>query len=115
MIVASLVINFNNVPQVTPKMRAAAATALNAAGMTMIGYADPITPVKTGLLRGNKTITNASPGGLLFQATWNQFYGPYQEFGTSRGIKAKLFVTQGSARATPNLIAQCAAVGGQLA
>jgi hypothetical protein len=114
-IVASIVMNFNHVPMVTPKMRAAAALGLNAGGMAMIGYADPLTPVKTGLMRGNKTIENASPASLTFSATWNQFYTPYQEFGTTRGIKPHLFITQGSARAEPNLIAALTAVGASLA
>lgn len=105
----------DNVPAVTPKMRAGAAAALNSGGMAMIGYADPLTPADTGLLKGNKTIKNASPGSLTFSCTWNQFYGVYQEFGTSRGVSAKKFATNGSARATPNLIAGLKAVGGQLA
>lgn len=111
----SVIVVSNRIPQVTPKMRAGAAAALNAGGMAMIGYADPLTPVDTGLLKGNKTIKNASPGSLTFSCTWNQFYGIYQEFGTSRGVRAKKFATTGSARATPNLIAELKAVGGKLA
>jgi hypothetical protein len=106
----------NRIPQVTPKMQAGAAAALNAGGMAMIGYADPLTPVgPTGLLKGNKTIRTASPGSLTFSCTWNQFYGIYQEMGTSRGVPARHFARDGSARAQPNLIAGLKAVGGQLA
>lgn len=108
-------VKFNNVPLVNPRMRAGAAAALNAGGMAMIGYADPLTPVDKGLLKGNKTIKNASPGSLTFSCTWNQFYAWFQELGTSRGVKAKKFATTGSARATPGLIAGLKTVGGQLA
>lgn len=106
---------FNNVPQVNPRMRAGAAAALNAGIMATIGYADPLTPVDKGLLKNNKTIKNASPGNLNASVTWNQFYGPYQNWGTSRGVPAKHFADGGAARAQPNLIAGLKAVGGQLA
>lgn len=115
MAAVTIVVNFNLIPQVTPKMRAGAANALNAGLMATIGYADPLTPVDTGLLKGNKTITNASPGNLSASVTWNQDYGIYQEFGTSRGVSAKKFATTGSNRAQPGLIAGLKAVGGQLA
>ena len=111
----SVIVVRNEIPNVTPRMRAGAAAALNAGGMAMIGYADPLTPVDTGLLKGNKTIKNASPGSLTFSATWNQEYAWFQEGGTSRGISAKRFAQTGSQRATPNLIAGLKAVGGQLA
>ena len=105
----------NRIPQVNPRMRAGAANALNSGGMAMIGYADPLTPVRIGLLKGNKTIRNASPGSLTFSCTWNQFYGIYQHEGTSRGVPATKFAEKGSNRAQPNLIAGLKGVGGQLA
>lgn len=111
----SVIVVKNLVPAVTPKMRAGAAAALNAGGMAMIGYADPLTPVDKGLLKGNKTIKNASPGSLTFSCTWNQFYAWYIEGGTSRGIKPHRFAATGASRATPGLISGLKAVGGQLA
>lgn len=105
---------FNLVPEVTPKLRAGAAAALNSAIMATIGYADPLTPVDTGLLKGNKTIKNASPGSLSASVTWNQYYSVYQELGTRRGVRAKKFATSGSERAKPLLISEMAAVGGKL-
>ena len=112
----SVIVVRNALPQVTPKMRAGAAVALNSGVMATIGYADPLTPVgPTGWLKGKKTIENASPGALTASVTWEQFYGVYQHEGTSRGIKAKKFAKIGSERATPNLIAGLKAVGGQLA
>lgn len=104
----------NLVPNVTPRMRASVARALNTGVMTTIGYADPLTPVDTGMLRGNKTIVNAAPGSLTASASWNQEYAIYQEMGTSRGVTAKRFAKTGSDRAMPNLIAGLKAVGGEL-
>lgn len=111
----SVVVVSNRIPNVTPKLRAGAAAALNSGVMATIGYADPLTPVDTGLLKGNKTITNAAPGALTASVTWNQHYGIYLERGTSRGIKPHRFAETGANRATPNLIAGLKAVGGQLA
>ncbi len=106
---------FNRIPDVTPKLRAGAAAALNSAIMATIGYADPLTPVgPTGLLHTNLTIKNASPGNLSSSVTWNQFYAIYQHEGTRRGIKAKKFAEKGSERAKPLLISEMAAVGGKL-
>ncbi len=112
---ATIVVLFDKLPAVNPRLRAGAARALNTAIMATIGYADPLTPVgPTGFLKGNKTIGIASPGSLSASVTWNQFYGIYQEMGTSRGVKAKRFAAQGAERATPNLIAGMKAVGSQL-
>lgn len=110
-----VVINFNNIPQVEPKARAGAAMALNRAVMSTISYADPLTPVDTGALKGNKTITNASAGSLTAGVSWNQEYAIYQELGTVRGITPKLFATTGSERSKPGLITDMTAVGGKLA
>ena len=110
----TVTVNFNLVPGVTPKLRAGAAAALNSAIMATIGYADPLTPVDTGLLKGNKTIKNASPGSLSASATWNQYYGIYIERGTRRGIKPHRFAEGGAERAKPLLISEMAAVGGKL-
>jgi hypothetical protein len=68
-------------------------TALNRGVETCIATADPLTPRDTGMLVGNKSITG---GGGTRTLTWNQSYAAYQEFGTSRGVSAKLFATQGA-------------------
>ncbi len=111
---ATIVVRFNKLPAVNPRLRAGAARALNTAIMATIGYADPLTPVDLGLLKGDKTIDIASPGSLSAAVTWNRFYGIYQHEGTSRGVTAKKFASQGAERATPNLIAGMKAVGSQL-
>jgi HK97 gp10 family phage protein len=108
---ATIIINFNHIPGVNPKLRAAAAKGLNTGIMAAIGYADPLTPVDTGALKGNKSIVNASVGSLVAQVTWNQHYAIYQEFGTSRGVSAKQFATRGGQQAQPALVAAMSAVG----
>lgn len=110
----TITVKFDKLPAVNPKLRSGAARALNTAIMATIGYADPLTPVDKNLLRSNKTIGIASPGSLNASVTWNQFYGIYQHEGTSRGVTAKKFASQGAERATPNLIAGMKAVGAQL-
>lgn len=109
-----IVTKFNHIPRVNPRLRAGAAKALNRGIMTAIGYADPLTPVDLGLLKGNKTIQNASAGNLSAQVTWNQEYAIYQEMGTSRGVRAKRFAAQGAQQAQPALVAAMKAVGGEL-
>lgn len=109
-----IIVNFNNLPQVPPQLRSAAAKGLNTGIMATIGYADPYTPVDTGLLKANKVIQNASAGNLSASVTWAQHYAIYQEFGTSRGVEAKRFAAQGVERATPALIAAMKAVGAEL-
>lgn len=110
-----IVVNWNNLPSVGPKLRAAAAAALNTGLMATIGYSDPLTPVDTGLLKGNKDIQLASAGGLEAIVSWLQEYAIYQEMGTSRGVPARHFAQGGADAARPALLAAMAAVGARLA
>jgi hypothetical protein len=111
---ATIIVRFNLLPGVTPKLRAGAARALNTGIMATVGYADPLTPVDTGNLKGNKTFDLANPGKLVSQVTWNADYAIYQEMGTSRGVSAKRFAAGGAEQAQPALVAAMTAVGGQL-
>ena len=72
--------------------------ALDAGVQTCIATADPLTPVDTGALRANKSI---SGGGDSRTITWNQDYAAYQEFGTSRGVPARHFARSGADAAVP--------------
>mgnify|MGYP001159297166 CR=1 FL=1 len=110
-----IVVNFNHLPQVAPKLRAATASALNVGLMATIGYADPLTPVDTGLLKGNKDIQLASAGNLQAVLSWLQHYAIYQEMGTSRGVPARHFAQGGADAAKPALMAAMQAVGAKLA
>jgi hypothetical protein len=110
-----IVVNWNHLPQVPPKLRAATASALNVGIMATIGYADPLTPVDTGLLKGNKDITLATPGSLQAALAWLQFYAIFQEMGTSRGVPARHFAQGGVDAARPALLAAMTAVGAKLA
>lgn len=109
-----LVVKFNKIPQVAPNARRFAAAALNTAVMTTIQVADPLTPVDTGLLKGNKAIVVASAGSLEASVDWVQEYGVYQEFGTSRGIAPKLFATTGVQAAEHGLVRDIGSIGGKL-
>lgn len=71
--------------------------ALDHGIVTAWEVADPLTPVDTGALRMNVTVAKR-PGER--EMTWNQHYAIYQEFGTSRGVPANLFATQGADAAT---------------
>jgi hypothetical protein len=107
------VIKFDHTPRVAPNARRFAAAALNTAVMTTIQVADPLTPVDTGLLKGNKAIVVASAGSLEASVDWVQEYGVYQNFGT-RFIAPKLFANQGVQAAEHGLVRDIAAIGGKL-
>lgn len=71
--------------------------ALDHGVVTLLEVADGHTPVDTGALRSNIT-TLKRPDER--EVIWNQHYAIYQEFGTSRGVPANLFATQGADAAT---------------
>lgn len=73
-------------------------SALDMGVKTCIAVADPLTPVDTGRLRGDKTITKGSGVRTI---TWNAEYAAYQEFGTSRGVPARHFARSGMDAALP--------------
>ena len=71
--------------------------ALDHGVVTALEVADPRTPVDTGALRSNISVNK---GAGQREIVWNQHYAIYQEFGTSRGVPANLFATQGADAAT---------------
>lgn len=73
-------------------------TALDAGVVACIAAADPRTPVDTGALRANKTISGGAGERII---TWNQHYAAYQNFGTSRGVPANHFAEAGADAALP--------------
>lgn len=102
---AQIIVRQNQLPAIRAAFLPGVARALNVGAMATIGYADPLTPVDTGLLKGNKSLQIAGAGSLTASVTWNQHYAIYQEMGTSRGVKAKKFAATGAQRATPAYIA----------
>lgn len=82
--------------------------ALDDGVITLLEVADPLTPVDTGALRANKLILR---GEGQREIVWNQHYAIYQEFGTTHGIPAKLFATQGGDAATEAVQASLAQWG----
>jgi HK97 gp10 family phage protein len=104
---------FNHTPGVPAKVQQGAADAINKGLMTLVAAADPVTPVDTGALRGNKSIQNAAPGSLTASVTWNQHYAVYVHFGTYK-MAARPFAQHGVSVAQGVLAAEVAAVGGRL-
>lgn len=77
--------------------------ALDAGVATCIAVADPLTPVDTGALKGNKSIERGAGSRMI---TWNQHYAAYQEFGTSRGVPARGFAKAGADAASAVIAAE---------
>ena len=75
--------------------------ALDKVLLSITGDAKTYSPVKTGHLR--RSIHQEGPstsGGVIRGVVGTDvFYAPYQEFGTSRGVPAKLYMTQALQRA----------------
>lgn len=75
----TLHVSLNRFPELAGTLNAAANRALDAGVTALIENADPVTPVDTGMLRANKTI---SGGGDSRVVTWNQHYAAYVHEGT---------------------------------
>jgi len=93
-----VVVALNRFGEFAGTLDATLSAALDAGVKTCIAVADPLTPVDTGALRGNKTISGGSTERTI---TWNQHYAAYQEFGTSRGVPARGFAQAGADAALP--------------
>lgn len=74
-----IVVAENLFPEIAAKLATAVPAALNQATQTAISAADAVTRVRTGALKGNKTIEN---DGENVTITWDMFYAIYQDFGT---------------------------------
>lgn len=85
----------NILPEIIESFPQMVEDALDEGVITTVEVAMPLTPVDTGALRANITMPIARTPGYR-EITWNQHYAIYQEFGTSRGIRANLFATQGA-------------------
>mgnify|MGYP001586035149 FL=1 len=69
---------------------------LDKAAITLTGHANPFAPVRTGALRGSihKEGPIATKNIVFVIVGTNIFYAPFQEFGTSRGVPAKRYMTK---------------------
>ncbi len=92
MVRAYVNVTLNNFSRYARTFPAAVQAATQKAVQRTIEVADPLTPVDTGALRANKTISVSAEAGEIH---WAQEYAGYQNYGTSRGIAAKHFVDQG--------------------
>lgn len=82
--------------------------ALDMAALTIVEVADPLTPVDTGALKGNKTIERTSESVTV---TWNQDYAAYNELGTIH-MSPRPFARPGLEAAEPVFLAALASLGG---
>jgi hypothetical protein len=98
MAIAHVVVVHNTFNALAGRLDAGLEAALDAGLAAGIAAADSKTPVDTGLLKGNKSISR-SPG--FRSLTWNQHYAVYQNFGTARGVPANHFAEAAVDAATP--------------
>lgn len=98
-----IVATLNRFPEFARSLPQVRERALDAGVAQCIATADPLTPVDTGALKGNKSI-DAGAGSRTI--TWNQHYAAYQEFGTSRGVPARAFARSGADAALPVIAAE---------
>lgn len=99
---------YNHLPALANLLESTLEEAMDAGVETFVQTADPLTPVDKGLLKDNKSIRK---GKGRREILYNQHYAAYQEFGTSRGVKANLFATQGAAAAEPIIAARLGRFG----
>ena len=100
---AKLTVTNNRFPELVAAFPDITAQILNNAIDDMVAAADPLTPVDTGALRANKTITLATSGNQNGSVTWNQPYVVYQEFGTVHN-PPRSFIRGGADAATPRYL-----------
>ena len=93
----SIEVAINRFPALAGAFDPMVEAALDAGVAAAIATADPLTPVDTGALRANKTITRTAGGRVI---TWNQEYAAFNEFGTYR-MAARPFAAPGADAAGP--------------
>ena len=75
--------------------------ALDKVGIFIQGRGKTYAPVKTGVLR--ESIHKEGPiktkANIKVEVGTNVYYAPFQEFGTSRGVRAKLYMTRATEEA----------------
>ena len=88
-----MVKTFSKSPQIVED---AMKNVLDRIGWFIMGKASGYAPVKTGALAGSIHTSGVSGRGKNMSVTvgTNIEYAPYQEFGTSRGVRAKLYMTR---------------------
>lgn len=80
--------------EVKEEMRSKVASCLEAIGMDAASTAQSVTPVDTGRLKNSISYVVDEQEHVVYIGT-NVEYAPYQEYGTSRGIKGKHFLQFG--------------------
>ncbi|MDQ3526078.1 MAG: hypothetical protein M3451_13640 [Chloroflexota bacterium] len=105
----SIEVRLNIFPQLAGQFDAMVEGALDAGVQTAIATADPLTPVDTGALRGNKTIERGQGSRTI---TWNQDYAAFNEMGTYK-MAARPFAAPGADAALPVIESHLSRFGGR--
>ncbi len=100
----SIVVDYNHLGRIASNMQGALDDALGTAALTIVAVADPLTPVDTGSLRANKSITRTASS---VEVTWNQEYAAYNELGTIY-MSPRPFARPGLEAAEPQFLASLA-------
>lgn len=102
-----IVVVSNRFGPIAASMQGIVNDALDNAVLALIETADPLTPVDTGALKGNKTIEATGESRTV---TWNQDYAAYNEFGTVH-MAPRPFARPGIDAAEPVLLEGLARIG----
>ncbi len=100
----SIEVVHNHFGRIASNMQGALDDALGTAALNIVEVADPLTPVKKGFLRANKTIQRDASSVTV---TWNQEYAAYLEMGTIY-MSARPFARPGLEAAEPQFLASLA-------
>lgn len=87
---AHIRVTFNRFDEIAGKFEPIVQDGLVLAANNTLRRSRPLTPVRTGHLRNSAQIEISR---LVVVVFWMAAYAAYQEFGTRRGIRAKLFAT----------------------
>lgn len=102
-----IVATLNRFPEFARSLPAVRERALDAGVAQCIATADPLTPVDTGALRGNKVIDSGAGSRTI---TWGQSYAAYVELGTYK-MGARPFARPGADAALPVIAAELGKFG----
>ncbi len=105
----SIEVTLNRFPQLAGQFDTMVEGALDAGVVTALATADPLTPVDTGNLLGDKTIERDRGSRTI---TWNAEYAAFNEMGTDK-MEARPFAAPGADAALPVITSHLSRFGGR--
>lgn len=99
---ASIQVVENNLERIADRLEPAVQDGLVLAGAGTLKRSRPLTPYRTGHLRNTAQLDVQRLVVIVF---WMAAYAAYQEFGTRRGIKPKLYATTSAEAEMQSLLA----------